>query len=45
MQSRFTKCNVENHHLLLDENNASIATSKGKEKDSQLYISYDSDST
>ena len=44
-QTRSATCTLGNHHLLLDEDNALIATSEDEQEESQLYISYSSDST
>ena len=40
-----TACMLDNHNLLLDEDNALIATSEDEQEESQLYISYSSQST
>ena len=44
-QTRSVTWSLDNNHLLLDEDNALIATSEDEQEESQLYISYSSDST
>ena len=44
-QTRSTTYALDNHHLLLDNDNALIASSEDEQEESQLYISYSADST
>ena len=44
-QTRSTTCTLDNHHLLLDDDNALIGSSEDEQEESQLYISYITDST